>query len=282
VSGTGRAHVLPRPFLKWVGGKGQLLPELTERVKKAGKFGRYHEPFVGGGALFFELVRQKMLGSKQAYLSDNNTDLITAYEGVRNHVDELIAKLKVHRAKHSKEYFYEMRAHVPSDRSAQTARIIYLNKSCFNGLYRVNSRGLFNVPFGDYKNPAICDEEVLRAASAALKHAKLDVRHFQTVVDVAERGDLVYFDPPYHPTSKTSSFTSYEKSGFGEDSQRLLADVMQHLDDKGVKVLLSNSYTDLVRSLYKGFKIDQVLAKRSVNSRADGRGKIAEALVRNF
>jgi DNA adenine methylase len=274
-------YALPRPFLKWVGGKGQLLPELVKRVEMAGDFGRYHEPFLGGGALFFELYRTGKL-AKKAYLSDNNPRLIEAYIGVRDHVDEVIAILQRHKRRHSEEHFYEVRAKTPKSLEERAARVIYLNKTCYNGLYRENSKGLFNAPFGRYKNPVICDEDNLRAVSNALKKAKLESRHFQTVADVAEPGDLVYFDPPYHPVSKTSSFEGYHQGAFGADSQRLLAEVFAKLAAKRVNVLLSNSMTDLIRDLYKTFHIDTVQAARAVNSRADKRGKIAEALVRSF
>ena len=288
---TNGRYAVPRPFLKWVGGKGQLLPELMARVGKAGDFGRYHEPFVGGGALFFELYKTGRL-RKHAWLSDNNPRLIETYQGVKLHVDEIIKLLKCHKAAHCEEYYYEVRAKVPKTLTARAARIIYLNKTCYNGLYRENSKGQFNTPFGRYKNPQICDEENLRAVSMALKKAKIENRHFETVVDAAESGDLVYFDPPYHPVSKTASFIAYtphkrekgilDRGTFGEDSQRLLARVYEQLHAKGVKILLSNSMTDFVRDLYGGFRIDQVAANRAVNSRADRRGKVSEALVRNF
>jgi len=278
---------LPRPFLKWVGGKRQLLPELLARVERAGDFGRYHEPFVGGGALFFELYRLGKL-KRQAWLSDYNQRLIETYEGVRDHVDEVIALLEGHQKRHSEEHFYKVRAlgegpeKTGKTLAKRAARIIYLNKTCYNGLYRENSKGEFNSPFGRYKNPKICDQENLRAVSKALKKAKIETRHFETVVERAKPGDLVYFDPPYHPVSKTASFTSYDRGGFGEDSQRLLARVYGLLNEKGVKVLLSNSMTKLVRDLYGAYSIGEVSATRSVNSRADRRGKVSEALVRNF
>lgn len=275
----------PRPFLKWVGGKGQLLPELLARVEKAGEFGRYHEPFVGGGALFFELVRQKVLSKKKAWLSDNNLPLISAYQAVQDDVECVIELLNAHKSKHSEKYFYAVRAKVPKNLNEQAARIIFLNKTCYNGLYRENMKGEFNAPFGKYKNPQICDEENLRKVSESLKKAKMEHRHFAEVKEFAERDDLVYFDPPYYPISKTSSFTSYDKRGFGEDSQRLLKEVCVHLHEKGVKILLSNSVAPLIIELYEGlpdFTIDKVLAKRSVNSRGDRRGKISEALIRNF
>jgi len=272
----------PRPFLKWVGGKGQLLPKLLERVDAASPFGRYHEPFVGGGALFFEMQRSDRLPRAKAYLSDNNDRLIETYAGVQSEVDRLITLLEKHRDRHSEEYFYEVRAKVPRDPLARAARIIFLNKTCYNGLYRENRKGQFNAPFGRYKNPAICDADNLRAVAGALKHAKLECRHFDTVGEHVKRGDLVYFDPPYHPVSKTASFTGYDKGGFGEDSQRLLAKDFADLSARGVMVLLSNSMTDLVRELYRDFTIEEVFARRNVNSRADRRGPVPEALIRNF
>lgn len=278
---TNGRYALPRPFLKWVGGKGQLLPELMKRVDMVGDFGRYHEPFLGGGALFFELYRGDRL-KKQAWLTDNNPRLMEAYEGVRNELDAVIEQLQKHQRQHSEEHFYAVRAKVPKTLAGRAARVIYLNKTCYNGLYRENSRGEFNSPFGRYKNPVICDEDNLRAVSKALQKAKIEARHFQTVADVAERGDLVYFDPPYHPVSETASFQGYHKGAFGEDSQRLLSEVCEKLDAKGVHVLLSNSMTDFVRALYKDFTIDTVHAARAVNSKADRRGKVREALVRNF
>jgi len=278
---TNGRYALPRPFLKWVGGKSQLLPELMKRVNMVGDFGRYHEPFLGGGALFFDLYRAGRL-KRQAFLSDNNPRLIEAYEGVRDEVEEVIDLLTRHKRLHSEEHFYRVRAKVPKTLAERAARIIYLNKTCYNGLYRENSRGEFNSPFGRYKNPVVCDEDNLRAASKALQKAKIESRHFQTVADHAEAGDLVYFDPPYHPVSETASFQGYHKGAFGEDSQRLLAEVYTKLAPRGVHVLLSNSMTDLVQALYKDFTIDTVHAARAINSRADRRGKVREALVRNF
>jgi DNA adenine methylase len=256
---------------------------LTARVDQARPFGRYHEPFLGGGALFFEMVRTQRLSPKRAYLSDNNARLIEAYEGVKQNVDRVIARLREHAKHHSEEHYYAVRARLPDDFYERAARIIYLNKTGFNGLYRENSRGGFNVPFGRYKNPLICDEPNLRATATALRHARIEARHFERVLDHAEPGDLVYFDPPYNPLSKTASFTSYEKSGFGEDSQRLLAHVAEELGRRNVKVLLSNSMTPLVRELYeKAFAVEEVFATRNINSRADRRGPIAEALICNF
>jgi len=258
-----------------------LLGELMPCVEAAGEFGRYHEPFVGGGALFFDMVRTGRLRG-WATLSDSNPNLIDAYWGVKKDVESVIQLLLDHKSRHLKEYYYLVRENVPGDRLERAARIIYLNKTCYNGLYRENRKGEFNVPCGRYKNPAICDEENLRAVAKALRRARIEKKHFAKVLDAAEPGDLVYFDPPYHPVSRTASFTGYEKSGFGEESQEELADSFRRLDEEGVKVILSNSMTPLVKKLYRGFTIKEVFANRAVNSRADGRGKVSEALVTNF
>ena len=280
---------LPKPFLKWVGGKRQLIPELIARIERLEEFGRYHEPFVGGGALFFELARRGELGRKKAFLSDANPNLIVAYQGVQRDVDSVIRKLRKHQAKHdpdhyetTTDYYYGVRAEEPTELAERAARVIYLNKTCYNGLYRENRRGEFNVPMGRYKNPLICDEPTLRAASNALQRATLSVQHFAKVLDKAEEGDLVYFDPPYVPVSKTASFTDYAAGGFGLNMQEHLRDVFAELSSKGVYVLLSNSMTETVETLYRKFNVEPVLANRAVNSRADKRGKVKEALVSNF
>ena len=278
----------PRPFLKWVGGKTQLLPELLANVERAGDFGRYHEPFVGGGALFFELFRLGRLPRKRAWLSDNNERLIDVYEGVESSVDEVVALLRSHEKKHSEEYYYEVRSKVPESLDERAARLIYLNKTCYNGLFRENSKGEFNTPFGRYKKPLICDEGNLRKGAEALGKARLQAQNFLCVVDDAEPGDLVYMDPPYHPLSKTASFTSYDKNGFGVADQEALADVIVELDRLGVKIMLSNSKTPLIQKLYPQNKfrvelrVEEVRARRSVNSKASGRGKVAELIISNF
>jgi DNA adenine methylase len=279
----------PRPFLKWVGGKGQLLDVLVSRVDEAGDFGRYHEPFMGGAALFYALHRGKRL-KKKAYLADYNPRLVASYAGVKADVDSVIKHLQLHKKKHSEPYYYQVREALrddvasggPRDLVKHAARIIYLNKTGFNGLYRENNSGLYNVPIGSYTNPAICDEDNLRACAKALKKATIKATHFETIIDRAKPGDFVYFDPPYDPVSKTASFTSYAKGGFAEDSQRLLAKTVRDLHANDVKVLLSNSYTDFVRDLYKDFTVEAVNANRNVNSDAKKRGRVQEALVRNF
>lgn len=284
--------VVPRPFLKWVGGKGSLLPELMERVELAGDFGRYHEPFLGGGALFIHLYREGRL-KRQAWLSDVNPRLMETYAAVRDTVVNVVDQLnsmKVWRYNaldKSKEY-YRIRAY-GEHRSYmkhpwnRAARFIYLNKTCYNGLYRENAKGEFNAPIGTYKNPTICDEENLLAASVALKKkAKLFCGHFSDVLDRAQPGDLVYLDPPYVPISQTASFTCYHAGGFGLGQHQILAYVFRRLDEKLVKVLLSNSDTELVRDLYRGFVVDEVSGNRSVSCKGDGRGKVRDLLIRNF
>lgn len=279
---TVRTSVVPRPFLKWVGGKGQILGPLLSAVDEALPFGRYHEPFLGGGALFFEMARLRRLGRSKTFLSDNNPNLIDTYLAVQNQVEKLMELLRGHGACHSKDYYYEVRASVPNSLVEKAARIIYLNKTCFNGLFRENSKGEFNVPMGRYKNPRICDEENLRACSEALQRVEITRRGFEIVLEHAKPGDLVYFDPPYVPLSKTSSFTRYEKNDFDEACQRRLAEVYRELGKKGVKALLSNSMAPLVCELYAPFRLQKVMAKRHVNSKPEGRGAITEALVRNY
>ena len=272
---------IPRPFLKWVGGKRQLLPKLLEAVDEAGSFRRYHELFLGGGALFFALARAGRLRSR-AYLSDINPNLIDAYQGLLEDVDAVIRNLKRHRRRHCEEYFYKVRGRVPSTICERAARIIYLNKTCFNGLYRENRKGEFNSPFGSYENPNICDEDNIRSVATTLQDVDVGSRDFSVAAKLVRRGDLVYCDPPYDPISKTAGFTGYSKGGFGVDSQEALAKTVVTLAQKGVHVILSNSLTPLTRELYKGFYISKVFAKRLVNSRADRRGVVSEALVTTF
>lgn len=279
-SGKALGRRTPRPFLKWVGGKTQLLPQLTLEVARAGPIQRYHEPFLGGGALYFELSRRGQ--AHGAALSDSNVNLIEAYVGVR---DELLAveeRLRWHAARHDSEHYYRIRAERSSHLAERAARLIYLNKTCFNGLYRENSRGDFNVPIGDYTNPTILDEENLTACSRHLSHADLSVARFEEVVNRARAGDFVYFDPPYVPVSRTSSFTGYGPSGFSALDQHRLAAVFQDLSAMGVKAMLSNSYADMVLELYGGYRIVTVHATRAINSNAERRGKVREVIVCNF
>jgi DNA adenine methylase len=264
-------EVRPKPFLKWAGGKGKLLSEILPRLPK--RFGRYHEPFVGGGAVFFAL------GPRRATLSDINADLVTAYTAIRDNVEKVIRELAAHQA--TEERFYEVRAWDSCSLSPveSAARTIYLNRTCFNGLYRVNRRGRFNVPFGRYANPRICNPENLRTVSEALRGVKILHETVFSLSRRVRRGDLVYFDPPYDPLTPTASFTAYAKDGFGREEQRALARLFAELADRGVSVVLSNSDTPFVRKLYRGFKIETVFARRAINSRADRRGPVTEVLI---
>ena len=260
-----------KPFLKWVGGKTQLLPHILGLFPKS--FNRYHEPFVGGGAVFFSLSPHK------AILSDVNPDLIQAYTMIRDDVESVIHELKMHRAEEA--YYYSVReADVASLSGAEAAaRIIFLNKTCFNGLYRVNRSGKFNVPFGKYANPTICNEANLRLVSEALQGVDIRLESVFELDARVSKNDLVYFDPPYVPLSPTASFTSYTKQGFGEHQQRQLATLFARLASKGAHCYLSNSDTPLVRELFKDFRIKKVYARRAINSRADRRGPVGEVIV---
>lgn len=272
---------VPRPFIKWVGGKGQLLPRLLEQVERARPIRRYHEPFVGGGALFFA-VSARSLGAGPARLTDVNPRLVATYQAVRDDVQGVIEALQHHARHHSREHYYATRRAPPSSATHLAAWFIYLNRTGFNGLYRVNRRGDFNVPMGSYVNPAICDPDRLRAASAAL--AGVDIAHapFESVLAEATAGDFVYFDPPYVPVSTTASFTSYTQDGFGPVDQERLVAVAIALRERGVRVLLSNSGSTVVERLYQGFDCQPVSARRAVNSRPDRRGPVVEYLITGF
>lgn len=264
-----------------------MLPELDKYVPRSVS-GYYYEPFVGAGALLFH--RQY----KRARINDLNDQLILTYKVVRDNVSELIEQLEGYKEKDCSDFYYMIRG---QDRETnefkkmsdveKAARMIYLNKTCYNGLYRVNSQGLFNTPYGRYKNPAICEKEVLRAVSAYLNDIELDIRNedFEDAVSDAEKGDFVYFDPPYH-TSDTN-FTGYLRDRFDEEEQRRLRDCVVNLTDKKVKCLVSNSNTQFVQELYSSehcskFKIEIVSATRMINSDATGRGRVEEVLVRNW
>ena len=275
----------PQPFLKWAGGKGQLLDQYEPYLPRTPMRG-YYEPFVGSGAVFFHLHRRGLF--ETTCLSDLNTELLTCYRVVRDHVEDLITRLREHKARHSRDYYYAVRSRDrdPSWADAwpveRAARLIYLNKTCYNGLWRVNSRGHFNVPMGRYVNPGIANADRLRAASRALQGVELAISGFETVTEKASSGDFVYFDPPYHPLSKTASFTSYARDDFGEDDQRKLARVFAALDRRGCRVMLSNSDTPFVRELYHGFRIETVTARRAINSAKGKRGAITEVVVLNY
>lgn len=264
-----------KPFVKWVGGKRQILDELRREAPE--RFSRYHEPFLGGGALFFDLR------PKRAFLTDSNERLIRTYRGVQNQVEEVIGLLQEHQVRHNRRYFLTMRARLDVDGQSDAevaAWFIYLNRTGYNGLYRVNSRNVFNVPPGSYKRPKICDAHNLRACARALRGVRLAVSGFEQVVRRAKPGDFVYFDPPYVPLTRTSSFTDYTSKGFGEAEQTKLRDVARALRDKGVHVLLSNSSAPLVHELYSDFRRIEVSARRAVNSQGRGRGPVQELLLK--
>lgn len=267
-----------RPFIKWVGGKSQIIKHLVHRLPK--NFNRYFEPFIGGGALFFHLQ------PRNAVLSDINSELIDTYLAIRDDVEGVIEELQMHR--YEKDYFYQVRAWDRSEsfskmsRNKRAARLIYLNKCCFNGLHRVNSEGHFNVPFGKYTNPTIVDAHNLRNCCSALKNVELKSSNYQSISETIGKEDFVYFDPPYMPISATSSFTSYSKDGFNQDSQVKLMETCTMLDQKGAFFMLSNSSAQCILDLYKNFEIELVPAKRAINSVGSSRGCINEILVRNF
>lgn len=268
-------------FVKWAGGKKQLIEQFKPFFPKEIK--RYFEPFVGGGAVAFYLLKTHSEIEK-IYLSDINEELILTYDTIKNNLEELIKLLKEYKAKHNKEFYYKIRSQdVKTLNKVQIAtRFIYLNKTCFNGLYRVNSKGGFNVPIGSYKNPLICPEEDLREISKLLKKDDIKVKQFYEVLKEANKGDFIYFDPPYYPINKTSSFTTYTKDKFLDKEQKHLAEVFKELDKTGCKVMLSNSDTLFIKNLYKDFDITIVKATRMINCDATKRGKINEVVIRNY
>jgi DNA adenine methylase len=263
----------PRPFLKWAGGKGQLLGGLRACAPKS--YVRYFEPFLGGGALFFSLRPAK------GVLGDINREIVDCYTAVRDDVGNLVRALRDHR--YDADHYYAVRDADPADLSLveRAARTIFLNKTGFNGLYRVNRAGKFNVPFGRYAKPAICDEENLRACSAALANAELVAGDFERVAARAKAGDFVYFDPPYVPLSRTAAFTAYAPGGFDLDAQSRLAAFFDKLAARGVALLLSNSDVPEIRKLYARYRIRTVAATRAINSKATRRGPVNEVLVRH-
>jgi DNA adenine methylase len=264
------------PIVKWAGGKSKLLPELIARLPAT--WNRYYEPFVGGAALFFKIAPER------AVLGDVNADLIAMYRGVADELPAVTRLLRVHQRRYSADHFYRTRTLWNTRRAswtlaARASSFIFLNRACFNGLWRVNRAGEFNVPFGRYTNPPICMPEVLGAAHTALQHAELRAGDYRATLRDAKRGDFVYLDSPYAPVSATSSFTSYASGGFGENDQRELAATARALVARGCHVLLTNSDTPLVRSLYAGFQLDRVKCPRSINSDASARGNVDELII---
>lgn len=274
----------PKPFVKWVGGKRQLLRQFRELgLYPPEDFNpitnTYYEPFVGGGAVFFDLL------PKNAELSDLNNELVTTYNVIKNNVDELTQSLQKHI--YDKEYYLEVRAKKVEDLSdvEVASRFIFLNRTGFNGLYRVNKSGQFNVPFGRYNNPVICDEDNLRRVSDALQDVTITHQDYKNVLNTAKSGDFIYLDPPYYPINATSSFTSYTAEGFLEKEQTELRDTFVKLHEKGCFVMLSNSDTPFINELYSGLDgitINKITAGRAINSKGSGRGKITEVLVTNY
>lgn len=278
VSSAGTNGTVIRPFVKWVGGKRQLLDVLTAAMPNP-LTGRYFEPFIGGGALLFSQLPSR------ATISDINPELVNCYQVIRDDLDGLIRSLRRH--KNTEEHFYFVRAKRPSTMTPlqRASRFIYLNKTCFNGLYRENKSGQFNAPYGRYANPRIVDVENLTAIHHYLSGNDVRIHHagYQHVLDNAKAGDFIYLDPPYAPMSETANFTSYTKSGFGLEDQKELARVFAELSRRGVKVMQSNSNTEVIRELYKEFNIQTVYATRAINCKGNKRGKEAnEVLITNY
>ncbi len=272
---------LAAPVVKWVGGKRQLLDEITPRLPK--RITTYCEPFLGGGAVLFSLQ------PKNAIVNDLNADLMLVYEVIRDDVELLIAALEQH--ENTAEYFYKIRD-LDRDKEAyrkmssveRASRIIYLNKTCYNGLFRVNASGEFNSPFGYYKNPNIVNASVLRAVNKYLTANNIQLFHmdFEKVLQQVPKGGFVYLDPPYDPVSDTASFTGYNRGGFGRGEQERLKHCCDELTARGVRFLLSNSATQFIRELYTGYTVEIVHAKRAINSDASKRGSVDEVLIRNY
>ena len=277
--------VIPKPFVKWAGGKRQLIPTLNQNLPDS--FGTYFEPFLGGGALLFHMLTER--NGQKCSISDLNSDLVLAYTTIRDRVDSLISSLKSHERnyqKDSKSYYYSVRENNPRSQIEKTSRLLFLNRTCFNGLYRVNSKGKFNVPLGKYTNPNIINEENLRSVSSILQASRVSIkcRDFGAVLKDAKKGDLVYFDPPYQPVSNTSNFTSYTSKNFSFDDLSRLAELCQNLDEKGCKVLLSNSDSKEVSEMFskKPWKISKIRANRSINSDSKKRTGHFELLIKNY
>jgi len=269
---------LCRPFLKWAGGKRQLLGEILQRAPA--EYGTYHEPFIGGGAVFFGLRPQR------AILADLNEELISCYESVRDELPALLDWLEQY--KYEEKEYYRIRSldRTPEfqilPKYVRAARLIYLNKTCFNGLYRVNRSGFFNTPFGRYANPKIVDYENLKACSDVLQEVEFHVGPFETLLDRVAEGDFVYLDPPYPPVSASADFTSYTDKDFSWEDQVRLKGVCDQLHERGVKFLLSNAGIASVRELYRDYSLDEVDAKRAINSKGGKRGEVPEFLIRNY
>jgi len=277
-----RKSDLPHPFVKWAGGKTQLLPQFEALYPPSARVRRYIEPFLGSAAVFFQV--RNLLRPKRAVLADSNEELINAYQAIQGNTSKVIRILSKHKRLHSEEHYYLTRSRQPRDLSPieRASRFIYLNKTCFNGLYRVNAGGGFNVPMGRYQDPPILDAGNLRNVALSLKGVELRTAHFRKTLDYAKAGDFIYFDPPYHPVSETSYFTSYTRDSFRASDQEELAEVFATLSRRRCLVMLSNSDCPFIRRLYAGFAIRTVRARRSINSKADRRGQVSEVVVLNY
>lgn len=271
-----RAVSAPAPFLRWAGGKRRLLPELHAALPST--FKRYYEPFLGGGALFWSLDHP----GQQCILGDLTADLVASYEQLRDHPDQLIELLHQHGQDTSKDAFLALRASAPAAAVERAARFITLNRTCFNGLYRVNASGQFNVPWGQLKNPTVCDEPLLRADANKLAGTTIRGGGYAETAADARRGDFVYLDPPYIPASDTSNFAAYAKDGFGPRDQEQLAAFIDELTKRGVHVMLSNSDTPLTRQIYRGMDLHTVTVHRSISAKASARGTVTEVLGVNY
>lgn len=281
MSRTRKNNKLVFPFVKWVGGKRQLLNEIEKHIPE--QFPRYYEPFVGGGAVLFHVQ------PKNAVINDSNKELVNLYNVIKESPEELIEDLKKH--KNEEKYFYEVRGidrekekYFELSNIQRASRIIFLNKTCYNGLFRVNSSGEFNSPFGRYKNPNIVNDITIRAVGNYLKNTNIQILNtdYEESLSKIRKGAFVYFDPPYDPISDSSSFTGYTKNGFDKTEQERLKKMCDKLNDKGINFLLSNSSTEFIRDLYKNYNMFSIKAKRTINSKGDGRGEITEVLVKNY
>ncbi len=267
------------PFLKWAGGKKRLLPVILPRLPA--RIRTFHEPFVGGGAVFFALAEARRF--ERAVISDKNADLVNLYRVVRDRPHQLCAQMQPHAERAGDEaWFYLVRAQNPADLSSveRAARFLFLNRTCFNGLYRVNRSGAFNVPFGRYKNPKVLDPDRIEAASRALRGVEIRCQDFEAVADEIGPGDAVYFDPPYVPVSQTASFHHYHAEAFGAEAQGRLLATLRRCWERGAVAVLSNSDCEFTRGLYAGLEVEVVLAPRAINSDPSGRGLVQELLVR--
>ncbi len=298
--------VKAKPFLKWAGGKGQLIEQMRSYLPKeivaTGRIEKYFEPFVGGGAIFFWLSQEFEIG--KAYLYDVNPEIVLAYKTIKSKVHDLLSELSqledayLKRSDKSRQvYYYERRdeynnfieKHVPNNIVRRSALLIFLNKTCFNGLFRVNSKGLFNVPSGRYSNPKICDEENLLAVRNLLRNTEIERKDFSFCLEKVDSQSLVYFDPPYRPISQTASFTGYIKNGFKDEDQKRLKEVCDKLKKIGAKIVLSNSDPKNINpndhffeELYTGYQIERLKALRMINCNANRRGVIKELLIMNY